>query len=465
MVFEFSGHLLVLGLGTSGEAVAEWALRRAAGGSQVLVSVVDSSRDSRLEARASRLREMGADVRLGTEALPSADLVVASPGIRPQSGLMAAALSLGVPIISEVELAYRISAAPWIAVTGTNGKTTTTALVTHLLRESGIPAEPAGNFGPAAVTVAENVGAAGVIVAEISSFQMVHAQEFHPRVAVLLNITPDHIDYHGSMEAYSAEKGKVFANQVPGDTAVVDVDDPGSAAYADVAARRGATVRRVSRFTMPEGGAYLRGGALVLDDNGSEQVLVRVDELGLRGDHNVSNALAAAACARAAGADLDALRRGLKSFSPIEHRLEPAGVVHGVEYFNDSKATNPDAVVKALTAFGERSLIVLLGGRNKGVDMRSLAESVSARARAVVLFGEAASELAEVFSESSAEVVVTGGMTDAFNAARDLARAGEVVLLSPGCTSFDEFTGYEQRGERFKELVSSAGAGDRADGA
>lgn len=456
----WEGRLVVLGLGTSGIAAANWALEQAASGVRLRVTVVDSGRSDLLEQRARDLRDRGAEVLLGTDSVPAADMIVASPGIKPQTALMRSAMASGAPVISEIELAYRISEAPWVAITGTNGKTTTTALVTHLLREAGFAAEPAGNIGPAAVTVADELGPAGVIVAEVSSFQLMLCRDFHPRVAALLNITPDHLDYHGSMQAYAAEKAKVFANQQPGDTAVVDIDDAGAAPYAEIVSKAGVTVRRVSRHRAPEGGAYLQGDVLVLAEGGAVHELVRIDELGIRGDHNVSNALAAAACARAFGADIPSIRSGLVSFCPIEHRLEPAGIVGDVEFFNDSKATNPDAVMKALTAFGDRPLVLLLGGRNKGVAMRPLAEMVAARARGAVLFGEAAPELAEAFEGLPIETVRADDLAAAVTLARNIAHEGDVVLLSPGCTSFDEFTGYEQRGRRFKELVAEARAGE-----
>lgn len=456
---DWAGHLLVLGLGGSGEAAAEWALGRASAGAEIRVTVVDSGSGEALEQRAARLRAAGAEVRLGTCDLPPADLIVASPGIRPQADIMRAALAHGAPVISELELAYRVSRAPWVAITGTNGKTTTTALVTHLLLEAGIAAEPAGNIGPAAVSVASAMGEAGVIVAEVSSFQLTLADTFHPRVAALLNITPDHLDYHGSMESYAAEKAKVFTHQVTGDTAVIDLDDAGAAPYAASVGAGGATVCGVSRLAAEGASAYVRGDVLVLEEGGRAHELVAVGDLGVKGEHNVSNALAAAACARAAGADFGAIARGLRSFQPIEHRLEPAGVVSGAEYFNDSKATNPDAVMKALTAFGERPLVLLLGGRNKGVDLRPLAQRASERARAVICFGEAAAEFEEAFAGLALEPVVTAGLADALDAARAVARAGDVVVLSPGCTSFDEFSGYDERGRRFKDLVRHA-AGD-----
>lgn len=456
---DWTGHLLVLGLGGSGEAAARWALGRAAEGAAVSVTVVDSGESDALEHRAAALRDAGATVCLGTCDLPPGDLIVASPGIKPQAPIMEAARAHGAPIISELELAYRISVAPWIAITGTNGKTTTTSLVTHLLREAGIPAEPAGNIGPAAVSVAAAVGQAGVIVAEVSSFQLALADTFHPRVAALLNITPDHLDYHGSMEAYASEKAKVFAHHAAGDVAVIDVDDVGSEPYAREVDGRGARICRVSRMKAPVGGAYLKDDMLTLHEGGEEHPLLLAHELGIRGDHNVSNALAAAACARAAGADLESIRRGLASFQPIEHRLEPAGVIGAAEYFNDSKATNPDAVLKALTAFGDRPLIVLLGGRNKGVPMRPLAEQVSGRARAVVLFGEARDELESAFAGLDVQRASAASLEGALEVARAIATAGDVVLLSPGCTSFDEFSGYEERGRRFKQLVADAAGG------
>lgn len=453
------GTLLVLGLGASGQAVVEWALEQTSTGAGMQVAVVDSARSDALDERARALAQRGAQVHLGVTEAPPADLVVASPGVRPDSALMVAARSTGAPLISEIELAYRISTAPWVAVTGTNGKTTTTALVAHVLREAGFAAEPVGNYGPPAVTAAAETGSAGVLVAEVSSFQLALVERFHPRVAVLLNITPDHIDYHGSLEAYAAAKARIFTNLEQGDAAVIDVDDPGSAPCADSVQGTGAEVYRVSRATRQERGAYLDGNELVLADRGTRLALLTVADLGIKGHHNVSNALAAAAAAHALGADLESIRRGLASFVPIEHRLEPAGLIDGVEYFNDSKATNPDAVAKALTAFEDRPVILLLGGRNKGVAMRPLAETVAPTCRDVVLFGEAAAEFEEAFRGLAVARTRAAGLTDAVAAARELAHPGDVVLLSPGCASFDEFTDYMQRGKRFKELVANMGEG------
>jgi UDP-N-acetylmuramoylalanine--D-glutamate ligase len=455
-----TGHVLVLGLGRSGRAAAEYLAGLGRRGEPVTVTVLDQAEESRVRSAAARLREMGAEVVTGTSEPPPGryDLVVASPGIAPGSALMTVVRSLGAPIVSEIELAWRISRSPWVAVTGTNGKTTTTALIAHLLVEAGVPAVAVGNIGQPAVTEASQAGPATVLVAEISSFQLASTERLCPRVAVLLNITPDHIDWHGSMEAYTADKARLFDNQGPSDLAVIDVDDIGSEPWADTVERRGVPVCRVSRRGLRPGGAGLVDGVLTLDTPEGPVGVLPAAELPIRGDHNVSNALAACAAAVAAGAPVRDLAAGLRSFSPVEHRLEPAGCAGGVEYYNDSKATNPDAVMKALTAFDDRPIVVLLGGRNKGNDFGPLAAAVAARCRAAVLFGEAMPELAEALggaTDPGIELDRCVTMASAVAAARTVAQPGDVVLLSPGCASFDEFADYEHRGRAFRAMVDT----------
>ena len=444
-------RVAVLGLGRSGDAVVRWALGRP-GASPSDVAVFVEHDTPRLAQSASLLRATGVRVELGAVSVSDEgwDLVVASPGISPSRPLMRSAARLGVPVISELELAYRLSVAPFVAVTGTNGKTTTTALITHLLREDGRNAVSVGNIGVPAVATAPCVGADGVIVAECSSFQLALTLDFHPKVAVLLNITPDHIDWHGSMDAYAADKTKVFANLRPGDVAVIDVDDPGSAGQAASVARRGVQVVHVG---LSGGDARVEDGLLVVDAGSGGVPLVRVDELLIRGVHNVSNALAASAAALAMGASPDAVRAGLTTFEPIEHRLDPVATIGGVEYVNDSKATNPDAVMKALTAFGSTPLIILLGGRNKGNDFGPLAEACASRCRLAVLYGESRPELETAFGSAGAPHVGAGTMLEALALASAASLPGEVVLLSPACASFDEFSDYEDRGHRFVEGV------------
>lgn len=452
-----TGHVLVLGLGVSGLETATYLAARACAGEDVRVTVVDENDTPLLRERAETLRVRGVEVILGNAEPAPADLVVASPGIPPASPLMRAARALGVPVISEIELAFRRSASPWVAITGTNGKTTTTSLVGHLLGEAGVPVAVVGNIGEAAIASVDEAGPTTVLVAEVSSFQLALTDRFRPRVSVLLNITPDHLDWHGSMETYAADKGRIFANQAAGDTAVIDVDDELSAPFADTASAGGARVARVSLEGTPVGGAGLDGDMLSLGVHGAHVPLIARSELLIRGDHNVSNALAAAAAVAALGVPAEDIAKGLRSFRPIEHRLEPAGVVDDVEYFNDSKATNPDAVLKALAAFEAEPLVVLLGGRNKDNDFRPLAAACAERCKAVVTFGEAGEEIASAFPAEGPRPERAETMAEAVAAARRLAEPGDVVLLSPACASFDEFSGYAERGRVFKTLVAGMG--------
>ena len=453
---QITGHVAVLGAGRSGRGVTARLAEDAATGVDVRVTLIDSSCTEDLEAAVAPLMGPGVEILLGHETVPSGvSIVVASPGLPPRSALMKAARATGAPVISEIELAYRLSESPWIAITGTNGKTTTTSLIAHLLAEAGMPAETVGNIGRAAVLVVGEVGPATMLVAEVSSSQLALTERFHPRVSVLLNITPDHIDWHGSLEAYADDKARIFANQTLGDTAVIDIDDPGSAPYVERMSGSDIEIRTVSLW-QSLAFARVEEGMLVLGHGDARVELVPADELAIRGDHNISNALAAVAAAHSVGVPVTALREGLRTFAPIEHRLEPVGVVAGVEYFNDSKATNPDAVLKALTAFEERPVLILLGGKNKGNDFGELAQAVCRRCRAAVVFGGSASEFADALAgcEGDTVVIQAQGMADAIAAAADVARPGDVVLLSPACASFDEFSDYEHRGRVFRGIVA-----------
>lgn len=456
------GDILILGMGRSGLAVAHYAVALLEAGVVSSVTALDGSESPVLLEAATRLSSAGVSVSLGsTQVTGRFDLCIASPGIPLHSSLMISARSVCTRIISELEFAYSQSTQPWVAITGTNGKTTTTALVTHLLTEGGLQARSVGNIGTAAISAVAEAAPSEVLVAEVSSFQLALTETFHPHVAVLLNVTPDHVDWHGSYEAYVADKARVLGNLDDTDVAVIDVDDPGSRPFAEVTAKRGIPVVRVSLSQTHSGGATLLDGMLALETSGGLIRLVRADQLQIKGSHNVSNALAAASVAHTLGVPAARIRSGLVSFRPIEHRLEPVGSFGGVEWFNDSKATNPDAVLKALDAFSQTPLIVLLGGRNKGNDFRRLAERVATTAKAAVLFGEARSELAEAFEGLSVHTVEAITLSDAVEAARTLASVGDSVVLSPACASFDEFSSYEDRGSSFKKLVASlAGAED-----
>ncbi len=448
------GDILVIGLGRSGVATARYAIELVARGEATSVTAYDAAQKPDIEQRAESLRALGVRVVLGSDHIDGAYTVcVASPGIPPHAALMQSAMDCADQVISEIEFAFIESRQQWIAVTGTNGKTTTTALIAHLLEVAGVPARTVGNIGAPAITAVAESDDSEVFVAEVSSFQLSLTRTFRPHVAVLLNVTPDHLDWHGSLEAYTADKMRLFANLSADDLAVIDVDDPGSAACVDAVAQRGVPVSRVALSARHSGGATLVDGMLVLETRGGEVRLCRADELLIRGDHNISNALAAASAAHAFGVGATHLREGLRSFRAIEHRLEPVGCILGVEWFNDSKATNPDAVFKAVDALRDRPFVVLLGGRNKGNDFRPLAERVNGDAKAVVLFGESRAELATAFQGLEVKCVEAVSLADAVAVASELASAGDAVVLSPACASFDEFTSYEHRGAAFKDLV------------
>jgi len=447
------GHVLVVGLGSSGRAAAKYCAARLDDGVDSVLAV-DSASGERQQAVAEELRALGVTVKLGVQQVDGEyDLAIVSPGIPPHASLAASARACARESISEIEFAYRRSTSPWVAVTGTNGKTTTTALVTHLLEWGGIDATAVGNIGTPAIEVVERSGPGQVLVAEVSSFQLALTSSFHPRVAVLLNITPDHLDWHGSEAAYASDKARVFANLGPDDTAVIDVDDPGSAAVVPQVEPRGVHIVRVSRDTAHAHGATVSGGHLVLETAGGPVRLVAVEQLRILGPHNVSNALAASAAAHAMGVAPADIAEGLKTFSPIEHRLEPVAQLDGVEWFNDSKATNPDATLKAIDSFQGRPLILLVGGRNKGNDFEPMAAAASGRVRHVVAFGESADDLARAFRAAGVDVHQASGLLEAVAAASTLSGPGDAVVLSPACASFDEFTSYEHRGSVFKTAV------------
>jgi UDP-N-acetylmuramoylalanine--D-glutamate ligase len=452
-----SGDILVVGLGVSGAAASEYCAGRAAAGDAVRVTAVDSGDSASLRARGADLEKLGVEVRLGVSSVEgSYDLAIASPGVPPHAPLMQAAHRSAREVISELEFAYRRSSAPWIAVTGTNGKTTVTSLVGHLLAAAGVPATVVGNIGPPAILAVDEAGPTGALVAEVSSFQLALTDRFHPRVSVLLNVTPDHLDWHGDMERYAADKARVFARQTADDTAVIDADDDGSARFIEAVRAQGVRVVEVSISRVPAGGAGLTAeGTLVVDLPSGRVSLLNRDELLIRGDHNVSNALAAAAAACAFGVNSDAIRDGLRSFRPIEHRLEPVGTVDGVEYFNDSKATNPDAAIKALNAFAGRPVVMLLGGRNKGSGFSELGRAMAAADARAVVFGEAANEVARDIGAEGVAYERAAGLAEAVTRSTRVAVPGAAVILSPACASFDEFADYADRGRTFRGLVEA----------
>jgi UDP-N-acetylmuramoylalanine--D-glutamate ligase len=367
--------------------------------------------------------------------------------------LARAARAAGIPILSELEVAWRASRAPFLCVTGTNGKSTVTDLAGALLRGAGRAVEVCGNIGRAACEAAPETPADGVVVAEVSSFQLETVDRLEPQVAVWLNLTPDHLDRHGDFATYGAMKQRLFRRQAPGDVAVWNADD------AEVMKRRippGTPSAPVSSFFSIAGpvedGAYAAGPAMMLAKGGGAERLMVAGEMKLRGRHNLANALAAVAAVAPLGVSADDMRRVLRDYPGLEHRLEPAGVVDGVEFINDSKATNVASLEVALRSF-DRPVILIAGGRDKGQDFRPLAPLVRQAVAHLVLIGEGADRIAEAWTgvPSSRAATLAGAVQQALERAR---KASATVLLSPGCASFDMFRDYEDRGRQFKAEVA-----------
>ncbi len=420
---------LVVGLARSGRAAAGLLARR--GWDVVAVDSGDVDVDD--------LRAGGIDARPGfTGAVTDVDVVVKSPGVPEGAGPVAAAYAAGIPVISEVELAARMTASPVIAITGTNGKTTTTELTAHIMREAGVDAVACGNQGTPITTLVETVPASTWLVVECSSFQLEGVgTAFHPRAAVVLNVTPDHLDRHGDMDRYAAAKRRIFENQTADDLAIAP---PGFGAAGSVVLRTIDEERRPTSVAWSEGGLH----------HADRGLIATWDRVALRGAHNRQNAMAAVALAVHAGAG--DVARGLATFPGVEHRLEVVAEIDGVTYVNDSKATNPDAAMAALDAYPER-VHLIVGGRAKGTPFAPLAERARGRVVAAYGVGEASGEIGAALRAEGIPVTDSGTIADAVAGAREDAVAGDVVLLAPACTSFDQFTSFEERGRAFRRAV------------
>jgi UDP-N-acetylmuramoylalanine--D-glutamate ligase len=402
---------------------------------------------------------------------PLPDLVVKSPGVRAEAKPVLMAQEREVPVWSELELAYALFRNPFDAITGTNGKTTTTALLGHLFASAGRPARVLGNIGVAVTSVAGGLGVDEELVVEVSSFQLEDIHAFRPAVGVFLNLTPDHLDRHGTMERYLACKANLFANQLAGDVAVLNIGDPAVAALgAELARRPGGP--RVAFFSVAGRGGVRSSAGLAPESWVEEgwiflagEPVIRVGDIRIPGLHNLENCLAAGTAAVARGLDRRAVAEGLATFAGVAHRLERAGMVAGVTYVNDSKATNVDATLTAMNAYPERTHLIL-GGRDKASDYRPVARACARGCKAVYLVGEAAPLIQAAFAEvreqenvsGVPEVWDCGDLETAVLAASEKAVAGDVVLLAPACASFDQYSCFEERGEHFRSLVDRLAA-------
>ncbi|MDO4503179.1 MAG: UDP-N-acetylmuramoyl-L-alanine--D-glutamate ligase [Coriobacteriia bacterium] len=472
------GSVLVLGLGKSGKAVATYCADLL--GTRVRsLSIAAGKYSESAEPFAQQMRKAGARVEFDHEQIEGTyDLCVVSPGISEFSDFYQSAKAASREIVSEVEFAWRESAADstWVAVTGTNGKTTTTSLVAHLLKGAGMNAAAVGNIGDCCIDAVAS-GAVQTYVAEVSSYQLASTVDFAPQVALILNVTPDHLAWHRSFEAYKDAKLKVLSNlaSVPGSYAVLDATDDEVRAvvrqlksqdpaergfgYVPVGTAAGLGESMIDRCGSANA-AFLDNGVLRVDVDGRVHELCDFGRMAIKGTHNASNALCAAAAALCLGVGEDQVVSGLLSFQPLEHRIEPCGSVNGVACFNDSKATNVDATLKALSAFEPGKLVLLLGGCDKGTDLTPLVQEASKVVRAVVCFGDAGPRFADAFEEGQdlVPVIRAGKLAQALDAALEVAVPGDAVALSPACASFDEFNSFEHRGDEFKSYVAERAA-------
>jgi len=439
-------RVLVVGLARTGLAAGLFSAAHGA-----TVTATDAKLEQELAETAAELRAANVKLELGghrPRLFLEQDLIVVSPGVPAHLPALDLARQRGIPVWGEIELAWRFLRGKLVAITGSNGKTTTTSLVAHILKTAGIQTQAGGNIGVPLLALVERSTDATVTVAEVSSFQLETIQDFRPEIGVLLNLTPDHLDRHESFEAYAAAKMRMFENQLDRDVAVLNAADP------EITMRMPSRphVYWFNRQKRVAEGTFVRGDEIMFRAEGSETRLARRSEISLRGEHNVENVLAACAAAHLAGALPSAVASGVKTFRGVEHRLEFVARIGDVAFYNDSKATNVDATLKAIEAFQE-PLTVILGGRDKGSPYTPLREPLRRHRGSAIVIGEAAAKIAGDL-EGAVPLRHAGTLDCAVTLAMELVRPGEVVLLAPACSSFDQFENYEHRGREFKRLVS-----------
>lgn len=442
----------VIGMARTGLAVAEVMVDLGA-----RVTLWDKKPESELVEAVEAARRLGVEVRAGENSvdLCGVDLVVPSPGVPAGMPVFADAVERGIEVVSEIELAYRLSKAPIIAITGTNGKTTTTVLIGQMLLSDGRDTFIAGNVVAGDIRMplilaAHRAGPESVIVAEISTFQLEWISGFRPKVAALLNVTSDHMDRHASVEEYANLKARIFENQAEDDFSIVNADN---AFTSSLKPKLGGRALEFSRTREVNEGGFVDGDELVIRIAGERHVICSRDDIPLRGEHNVENVLAAGCAAIALGARPESILRAVRGFKPVEHRLEPVAVIDGVEYINNSMCTNVDAAVRSVEAIDEPQ-IVIAGGKDKGSDYAALGEAFARKAKHVVLIGADAGLIRDAAKNAGFTALTgAGSMCEAVEIARSLAEPGDVVVLTPGCASFDMFDSFEHRGRVFKEAI------------
>jgi len=455
-------RVLVVGLGKSGVASA---LFLKAHGARVTVSDTKSGDELRNEIPV--LLDHGITVETGghgDRTFRGQDLIVLSPGVPVDAPPLVQARALGEAVIGEIELAALFLPGPIVAITGSNGKTTTTTLTGEIMTAAGFPTLVGGNIGTPAISLVDRAQPETVIVLEVSSFQLETIRTFRPKVAVVLNVTPDHLDRHRTFEVYVDAKARIFENQKggenqqgdqnqqAGDFAVLNADDPTCVA---IASRTRAQVFWFSRQKEVQQGAWVSDGKIVFRDSSRQREIMQVSEIPLKGAHNLENVLAAVCAGALMGCAPEKIRQAVRDFKAVEHRLEFVATIGGVDYYNDSKATNVDATIKAIESF-PANIHLILGGKDKGSDYAVLNELLRQRVKRVYTIGAAATKIeSQIVSPKSGgpEVVHAETLENAIRKANAVAQPGDVVLLAPACASFDQFKNYEHRGEVFKEIV------------
>jgi UDP-N-acetylmuramoylalanine--D-glutamate ligase len=440
--------VLVVGLGKSGVASALFLKSRGA-----RVTVSDTKSEDELRNEILLLLEHGIAVETGghgDRTFRGQDLIVVSPGVPFDAGQLMQARSLGEPVIGEIELAAQFLAGSIVGITGANGKTTTTSLAGEIVAAGNFPTLVGGNIGTPAISFVDQAGPKTWTVLEVSSFQLETIDTFRPRIAVILNITPDHLDRHKTFANYVNAKARIFENQRGDDFTVLNADDPTTAGLAD---RTRAQLFWFSRRQEVERGVFVRGAAIFFRDGQREKEIMPLQELPLKGAHNVENTLAGVLVGALVGCAPEQIREAVRNFKAVEHRLEFVAKVAGVDYYNDSKATNVDATIKALESF-PANIHLILGGKDKGSDYSVLNELLRERVKRVYTIGAAAAKI-ESQIQGASEIEHAETLENAVRLASASAVAGDVVVLAPACSSFDQFQSYEHRGRVFKEIVHS----------
>jgi UDP-N-acetylmuramoylalanine--D-glutamate ligase len=440
-------RVLVVGLGKSGVASALFLKSRGA-----RVTVSDSKPETELRNEILLLLERGITVETGghgERTFREQDLIVVSPGVPIDAPQLLQARNLGEPLIGEIELASQFLAGPIVAITGANGKTTTTSLAGEIIAAGKFPTLVGGNIGTPAISFVNQAGPKTWIVLEVSSFQLETTINFHPKIAVILNITPDHLDRHKTFANYVNAKARVFENQSVDDFTVLNADDPTTAALSN---RTRAQLFWFSRNNEVERGAFVRGDQIYFRDGHSEREIMPPPEVPLKGTHNLENVLAGISIGMLVGCQPAEVREAVRNFKAVEHRLEFVARIAEVDYYNDSKATNVDATIKALESF-PANVHLILGGKDKGSDYTVLNELLRQRVKRVYTIGAAAAKIESQIQ--GAEIDHAETLENAVRHATESATPGDVILLAPACASFDQFQSYEHRGRVFKETVHS----------